>query len=450
MIEQAERADLKPPESVVWIVRTLEAAGYATWAVGGAVRDALAGLEPEDWDLTTAARPRVVQRLFKRTAPIGIAHGTVGVIARGGEMFEVTTFRRDVDTFGRQARVAFADTLEEDLSRRDFTINAVAWHPLTHEVRDPYGGTADLRARVLRTVGDPRERFEEDRLRPLRALRFAGRFGLEVEDATWRAIIDCSDDLEALSAERIREELWKVLEGKTPPSRTLSLYADSGVLRSLYPELDRCRGTRLDDGLDVWDYTLRVVDSIAPPRPSLRAAALLHRVGAGARNGDAGPESPADQAARSAAIAMRVMRRLKASNADTDLVTHLVAQHAAVPTPDSPDPEVRRWIRKIGRDHLNDLFHLLEGIASGSRDEVEKERLSRLRDRVDGILAARTPIDIVDLAVDGADLRALGIAPGPVYGEILRDLLERVTDDRLPNHSEALLEAVRERLARSS
>lgn len=450
MTDPVERADLKPPESVVWIARTLEAAGYSTWAVGGAVRDALAGIKPEDWDLTTAARPRVVQRLFKRTAPIGIAHGTVGVIVKGGEMYEVTTFRRDVETFGRHAKVAFADTLEEDLSRRDFTINAVAWHPLTHEVRDPHGGMADLRRGVLRTVGDPAVRFEEDRLRALRALRFAGRFGLEVEDATWRAIIDCSDDLGALSAERIREELWKVLEGNAPPSRALQLYADSGVLRSLYPELDRCRGIRLADGSDVWEYTLRVVDAASPPRPSLRAAALLHKAGTSGDMDETGSESPADEAARSAAIAMRVMRRLKASNADTDLATHLVAQQAPLPSPDSPDPEVRRWIRKIGRDHLNDLFHLLIAITRGSGDAAGTDSLSRLRARVDGILAARVPITISDLAIDGADLRALGIAPGPLYGEILRDLLERVTDDRLPNRSDSLLKAVREKVSESS
>ncbi|HEV2132552.1 MAG TPA: polynucleotide adenylyltransferase, partial [Longimicrobiaceae bacterium] len=152
-----ERRELEPPHEVRRIARRLEEAGHATWTVGGAVRDALAGIPPGDWDLTTAARPGEVQRLFRRTVPIGVEHGTVGVLGKDGHLYEVTTFRRDVETFGRRARVAFADTLEEDLERRDFTINAVAWHPLTREVRDPHGGVPALRAGLLRTVGEAEE-----------------------------------------------------------------------------------------------------------------------------------------------------------------------------------------------------------------------------------------------------------------------------------------------------
>src|SRR5690554_2547911 len=150
---------LGAPDDLVDIVRRRERAGHPAWAVGGAVRDALAGIEPEDWDVATAARPEDVRRIFPRTVPVGIEHGTVGVLSRSGRMYEVTTFRRDVETFGRKARVRFSDSLEDDLERRDFTINAVAWHPLTGEVRDPHGGMDDLRDRVLRTVGEPRERF---------------------------------------------------------------------------------------------------------------------------------------------------------------------------------------------------------------------------------------------------------------------------------------------------
>src|SRR5690606_27017200 len=174
----AETVDLRPPGAVRWIARRLESAGFETWAVGGAVRDALRGEHPGDWDLATAARPGDVRRLFRRTVPIGIEHGTVGVLGKDGHLYEVTTFRRDVETFGRRARVAFADTLDEDLGRRDFTINAVAWHPLRGALHDPHGGVRDLREGVLRTVGDAAARFAEDRLRVLRALRFAGRFDL--------------------------------------------------------------------------------------------------------------------------------------------------------------------------------------------------------------------------------------------------------------------------------
>ena len=166
------------PPAATWIVRTLEEAGHETWAVGGAVRDVLLGRPAGDWDLTTHARPTDVRRIFRRTIPIGVEHGTVGVLARDGTMYEVTTFRKDVQTDGRHAVVEFASTLDEDLARRDFTINAIAWHPLREELRDPFGGAVDLGHGVLRTVGAPEERFREDYLRVLRALRFAGRFGL--------------------------------------------------------------------------------------------------------------------------------------------------------------------------------------------------------------------------------------------------------------------------------
>ncbi|HEX6069579.1 MAG TPA: CCA tRNA nucleotidyltransferase, partial [Longimicrobiaceae bacterium] len=228
--------DLHPPADVRRIARRLEQSGYETWAVGGAVRDALRGEHPGDWDLATGARPGDVRRLFKRTVPIGIEHGTVGVLGKDGRLYEVTTFRRDVETFGRRARVIFADSLEEDLERRDFTINAIAWHPLRGELRDPHGGASDLASGVLRTVGDPAARFAEDRLRVLRALRFAGRFELEIEAATWADLAASADRLGNLSPERIREELYKVLGGQERPSASLRLYERSGVLAALYPE----------------------------------------------------------------------------------------------------------------------------------------------------------------------------------------------------------------------
>ncbi|HSH46961.1 MAG TPA: CCA tRNA nucleotidyltransferase, partial [Longimicrobiales bacterium] len=221
--------DLRPPRAVRRIARRLEKAGFETWAVGGAVRDRVAGRPAGDWDLATRARPPEVMALFRRTVPVGVDHGTVGVLD-GGEMYEVTTFRQDVETFGRHAVVKFADTLEDDLSRRDFTINALAWHPLRGELMDPFGGADDLRHGVLRTVGEAGERFAEDYLRILRALRFAGQFDLEVEPGTWRALLAAVGHLTELSAERVREELYKVLSGIRSASRSLDLYRSAGVL----------------------------------------------------------------------------------------------------------------------------------------------------------------------------------------------------------------------------
>jgi tRNA nucleotidyltransferase (CCA-adding enzyme) len=402
-------ADLGAPQEVVRITRRLEEAGHSAWAVGGAVRDALAGGRPQDWDFATSARPAEVQRLFRRTVPVGIEHGTVGVLGKDGRLYEVTTFRRDVETFGRRARVAFADTLEEDLERRDFTINAVAWHPLTREVRDPHGGNRDLQAGVLRTVGEPEHRFEEDRLRVLRALRFAGRFGMRVEAGTWAAIRASADRLDHLSAERIREELFKVLEGEVP-SAALRLYQHSGVLAALYPELQRCVGHLDRDGVDLWEHLLRTVDAIRPARRTLRIAALLHDVGRPLTDQSGGAPHP-DHGPAGGAIAREVMRRLKASNADTDRVVHLITMHFPLPPGDASEPELRRWIRRVGPEFLPDLFRLRFADWRSRGRAGQPGELLVLWRRVRQVMRAHPPLTVGDLAIGGAELRSLGIPP---------------------------------------
>lgn len=443
------RPDLDAPDDVVHIAKRLQDAGFDTWAVGGAVRDALTGGHPKDWDLTTAARPRDVQRLFRHTVPVGVAHGTVGVLGRDRHLYEVTTFRRDVETDGRHARVVFADRVEEDLQRRDFTINAVAWHPRTHEVRDPHGGLPDLRAGVLRTVGDPAERFREDRLRVLRALRFAGRFGMRIDDATWSAARDAAPALVHLSAERVREELLKVLRQVNPPSVSLRLYAESGALAHLYPELQACVGAPDRDG-DVWTHLLATVDAVSPYRTGLRIAALLHDAGKPlTRVVDAdGRAAWPEHAAAGAAVAHRLLRRLKFSNAETDRAVHLVAQHADFPASDAPSPALRRWLRRIGREYVRDLFGLrIADLRARAADDPRLADTVRLLGRVRGELGREAPLEIGELAIGGAELRALGLPPGPLYGEILRDLLERVTDDPALNDRETLMGMIATRIS---
>ncbi len=445
----SERHDLAPPAEVRRIARRLEEAGFSTWAVGGAVRDALAGIPPGDWDLTTAARPADVRRIFRRTVPIGIEHGTVGVLGKDGHLYEVTTFRKDVETFGRRARVAFAATLEEDLERRDFTINAVAWHPLTGEVCDPHRGLEDLRRGVLRTVGDPAERFREDRLRVLRALRFAGRFRLRIEEGTWKALRAATPGLLELSAERVREELFKVLGGLETPSVSLQLYADSSALAVLYRELQACVGVQEPDtGEDIWTHLLRTVDAIPRHRTLLRLAALLHDVGKPpTREEREGTVHFPQHAQTGAALARDLLRRLKCSNAEIDRVTHLLAQHSDFPTTDAPDAQVRRWLRVVGRDYLRDLFRLRFASCrarahAGAETAAAGQALLTLAHRARQLLVARSPLEISDLAIGGNELRALGIPRGPLYGVVLRDLLERVTDDPSLNTPEQLLAIV--------
>ena len=229
---------LPVPAAVIEIARRLEDAGYETWAVGGAIRDALAPqptIRP-DWDLATAARPDAVRKLFRRSYPIGIEFGTVGVRGSDGVVYEVTTFRRDISTDGRHAVVEYSDTIDEDLSRRDFTINAIAYHPLTGDIRDPFDGRADLERGILRCVGAPALRFAEDYLRVLRGLRFAGLHELEVDPPTWAALVGAVSRLGRLSGERVREELLKVLAAPDPEA-ALDLYRTSGALAELIPEL---------------------------------------------------------------------------------------------------------------------------------------------------------------------------------------------------------------------
>ncbi|MDQ3950906.1 MAG: CCA tRNA nucleotidyltransferase, partial [Gemmatimonadota bacterium] len=230
---------LDPPATVLDIADRLEEAGYETWCVGGAVRDALLGRAHLDWDLATAATPDEVRRVFGRrfTVPVGVEHGTIGVLDRFGGLHEVTTFRRDVRTDGRHAVVEFGASLDDDLARRDFTINAIAYHPRRRTLRDPYGGRVDLERGIVRAVGDPHARMREDRLRALRAIRFAGRLGFAIDPATWSAILESAPQLRRLSAERVRQELEKTMDQLPRPSAALALWLESGAMNVLVPDL---------------------------------------------------------------------------------------------------------------------------------------------------------------------------------------------------------------------
>jgi tRNA nucleotidyltransferase/poly(A) polymerase len=439
--------ELEVPPAVREIANKLEDAGFETWAVGGAVRDALLGLSGGDWDLTTRARPRDVRRIFKRTVPVGIEHGTLGVLARDGELYEVTTFRRDIETFGRHAVVQFADSIEEDLSRRDFTFNAIAWRPRTQELRDPFAGFEDLRAARLQTVGEPADRFSEDYLRILRALRFAGHFVLKIEPGTWDALVAAKEQLRQLSAERIREELWKIFTKTPHASAALKLYAQSGALGVLYPELDAL--VRLEDetGIQVWTHTLAAVDTVPISRPVLRMAVLLHAVGMpDARTRDLrGEWRFTGHAVHGRRAAEAIMRRLKASNADSERVTTLVAVQSDLFPPDAPDAGVRRWLGHVSPTYTRDLFRLRFALckahrASGS-DLVERWR------HLHKVLLQHPVIDASGLAIGGRELKALGLKPGPQFREILDALVQRVIEDPSLNERERLMSIVKEEIA---
>jgi tRNA nucleotidyltransferase (CCA-adding enzyme) len=421
------RVHLTAPPAVAWVARTLEDHGFETWAVGGAVRDALAGRPSGDWDFTTRARPKDIRRVFKRTVPVGIEHGTVGVLARDGTMYEVTTFRRDVETDGRHAVVSFADRIDDDLARRDFTVNAIAWHPLTERLHDPFDGRGDLERGLLRTVGEPQERFREDYLRVLRAFRFAGRFGLDIDAATWSAIVGVTDRLPGLSAERIRDELLKVLDTDPMPSRSLGLYAESGALAALYPEVEDVREAGKNaSGPSDWTIALAVVDSLPVGNALLRLGALLKPLGEEA--------------------AAQLLFRLRLSNAQVDRTLRLVTA-PPLPDPGAPDAAFRRWLSGVGRDVWPASARLelayartrrsLWGDVGADPDAVVGAWRTARRVRDEG-----PPLTVGDLELDGRDLISLGLRPGPRFGEILEELLDWVLDDPSRNRTDLLVERV--------
>ncbi|MBM4182626.1 MAG: CCA tRNA nucleotidyltransferase [Gemmatimonadetes bacterium] len=408
------------PHAVRWIARKLEEAGHDTWAVGGAVRDVLLGRPSGDWDLATGARPAEVQRIFRRTVPLGVEHGTVGVL-KDDTLYEVTTFRRDVETDGRHAVVAFAQTIEEDLARRDFTINAIAWHPLREELLDPFGGVADMERLVLRTVGRPEERFREDYLRILRAFRFAGLFRMEIEAATWAALCELVDHLTSLSAERIRDELVKVLDADAAPSRALGLYAASGALRVLYAELEALSHA-WPGGRERWALSMGAVDEVPKGRSMLRLAALLREL------------TPAETAA--------LLMRLRFSNAQVDETAYRAAA-APLPEASADSAAFRRWLSASGPGRLAalarlDLARALAERRIGAADRVGAVVASWRRART--VRGSAPPLAVGDLALDGRGLIALGLKPGPHFGRILDELLDWVLEDPTRNERQQLAE----------
>lgn len=413
------------PAAVRGITKTLEDAGYETWAVGGAVRDAIRGRASGDWDIATRATPTHVRKLFRRTVPIGVEHGTVGVFGRDGIMYEVTTFRRDVETDGRHAVVEFADSFDEDLARRDFTVNAIGWHPLDERLHDPFDGVGDLQRRILRTVGRPEERFREDYLRILRAFRFAGSFDLEIEEETWAAMTGLVGHLTSLSPERVRDELLKVLDSDRRPSRALTLYADSGALAVLYPELAALRPGQTKSSADTWSGTLATLDALPMGRAHLRLAGLLQ------------PLEPDDAAA--------ILIRLRLSNAKTDEIAR-IAQAKSLPSSSATPADVRRWLSRHGPARVNPAARLSLAAARAGVVDVgwAPEEVVEAWRNLRAVRRDEPPLEISDLALDGRGLMRLGLKPGPEFGAILEELLEWVLDDPTRNEIDLLEGRVRE------
>ena len=388
---------LSIPDEVTAIARRLEESGHEAWCVGGAIRDALLGDEQKDFDLATSATPEQVQALFKRTVAVGVKYGTVGVLDSQRVLHEVTTFRHDVRTDGRHAEVAYGVSLDEDLARRDFTVNAIAYHPLRGEWRDPFGGVADLERRRLRAVGDPAARFREDYLRVLRALRFTARFDFAIEPETWEAACAAADGLHQLSAERVRDEWFKGLMTTRSLRRLFSLWRKSGAAAVWLPQLWS------EKEMEAWS------GDDAPERrdPVVLTALCCHEP-------------------------VAALGRLRVSNAELARAAALVsspAEPAGMTTRD-----VRRWLAAVDEaaDDLAELWQLRRGLPFPWAAEIASVR------------AAGAPLRRGDLEVSGQDLIAAGIPAGPAVGQVLERLLAMVVDDPTLNERDALLARAKE------
>jgi tRNA nucleotidyltransferase/poly(A) polymerase len=408
------------------------------------LRDAALGRPAADWDLASDARPERLIEIFAG-AVYENRFGTVGV-RRAGEVFEITTFRSDHDyaDHRRPHRVEFGDTIELDLARRDFTVNAMAWGGRPGEAPslvDPYGGLADTDARLLRAVGDPGTRFEEDALRMVRAVRLATTLEFQIEPATLGAVATRAALVAHLSGERIATELDKLLAAPSP-SVGLRLLAETGLLAAISGELARQRGVPQNKaaGEDLWDHTLRTVDAASAGRPIVRLAALVHDIGKPATFAEGHFLGHDAAGARLAAV---FLDRLHSPRAVRDRVVALVRHHMFSYEPNWSDAAVRRFIAKIGGlgpGALEELLALREADNIGSGLPADAGRLDELRARVAAELAADVVLDRRGLAIDGDDLIAeLGLDPGPRLGRILDELLERVVVDPALNDRPTLL-----------
>ena len=438
---------MRLPEHAARAIARLEAAGFEAWAVGGCVRDSLRGAAPHDWDLCTAARPEQMQAVFagERVLETGLKHGTLTLLTDGGPL-EITTFRTDGGySDGRHPDgVRFVGHIADDLARRDFTVGAMAWHP-ERGLYDPFGGQTDLQNGVLRAVGDPDTRFQEDALRILRAVRFASQLGFSVEPETAAAMRRQAARLDCIAAERIREELTGMLCGRFV-QRALMEFAD--VIGCVLPEVTPMFGCAQQNPhhlYDVWEHSVRATGQV-PAEPVLRWSMLLHDCGKPAcktvdGNG-VGHFYGHPKVSRE--IAAQITRRLRFSGEDSARILLLVEQHDR-PLGDT-DKLVRRRLSRIGEGRFRDLLAIKKGDAVGQGTHPEDIAwLYDMETRLNRILAADACLSLRQLTVNGNDMVSLGLS-GPAVGEMLRALLDAVIDEQADNTRDALLAFARARM----
>ncbi len=442
---------IQMPEKAKYIIDTIMAAGYEAYIVGGCVRDAILGREPEDWDITTSATPEQVKALFRRTIDTGIQHGTVTVMLEK-EGFEVTTYRIDgkYEDSRHPKEVTFTPNLTEDLKRRDFTINAMAYNEQSGLI-DIFGGIEDINGKVIRCVGEARERFEEDALRIMRAVRFSAQLGYTIEEQTKQAIAELAPNLRNISAERIQVELVKLLVSPHPDY--LKIAYETGVTKVILPEFDKMMETPQNHPhhkYNVGEHTLHSLDKVKADK-YLRLAMLFHDMGK--------PETMTvdeknithfhGHPAVGEEMTKRILRRLKFDNDTILVVSRLVRYHDYGNGVDPDMRIVRRAVNKIGEDIFPLLFPVKYADTLAQSDYKRQEKLDTLekwQQLYQQIVEQSQCVSLKTMAITGSDLIAAGMKPGKEIGEMLQFLLEQVLENPAHNNRDFLLEEAKKRL----
>ena len=431
------------PKSVLELIALLEARGFEAWAVGGCVRDALLGIAPHDFDLCTSALPEQTQEVFRdyRLILAGVKHGTVGVVTDDG-VVEITTFRTEggyADT-RHPGWVKFVPNIDEDLARRDFTINAMAFSP-TRGYRDPFGGREDLNSKLLRAVGDPETRFREDALRILRGARFAARFSLTIEEATWNAMLSCAPLMDQLARERVFEEICRLIM----LTDAKMLCALAPIVARAIPELEPMIGFDQHSphhSYDVFTHTAWVVQRVDSDL-ALKLAALFHDSGKPATFSmdDIGRGHFLNHAKVGAEMADRILLELKAPTALREEAVWLAGHHMSYFQPSRKS--IRKMLSRHGKERLMKLLslHRADLLGKDAEDVTEPlNRLEEIRSLICQVEEEEGRFTLRDLAVNGRDLMQIGIEAGPGMKQILAQLLDLVLCEQLPNEKKSLLE----------
>jgi len=425
---------------VRWILEGLRGAGHEAFIVGGAVRDVLLHRSPSDWDVATSAPPEAIRSLFRDVPSFSLKHGTVTLV-HSGEHFEVSTYRGSED---------FGKSIDEDLEHRDFTINGMAYDALKGEILDPCGGSADIQRKLVKAVGDPKERFHEDPLRLLRAVRIAAELNFRIEKRTMGEISRMAGFISLAAEERIRDELIKLLMCRKP-SQGLYHMVRAGLLGEIMPEL--LEGYRKKQNelhrFTIFRHITETVDRVRP-EPVLRLTALLHDIAKPrVRQKKDGRFRFIGHERASAELAAEIMTRLKFSNPMIQRVTNLIVHHMDVVGYDTgwSDGALRRLIRRVGPENIEDFFAFRRAdlLAHGLKNKEKLDLLNELAKRVEGMMKSPIALESGDLAIGGHEvMKVLGIGEGPEVGKVLHVLIERVVDQPQLNTKEALLALVRD------